>query len=76
MTKREIYVKDLGSFISGQRDKSMKAILLSIEKYLQKGTKEHADVRNTVLDTFNDFYAIICLAVENSENGDGNGEYR
>lgn len=68
---RQIYVKDLGQFMSNKKDKTIKAIMKAIEEHIKPGTKQHARIRNEILDNINDFYADICLAVENHENGVG-----
>jgi len=74
---REIYVKDLGQFMRNQKDKTIRIIMTSIENHIRKNTKEHAEVRNVVLDSLNDLYGIICLAIENHENGvDKNADFR
>jgi hypothetical protein len=70
--RKEIYVKDLGQFMSNKKDKTIKAIMKAIEEYIESGTKTHSKIRNEVLDNINDFYADICLAVENHENGSKN----
>lgn len=74
-----VYVVNLDQFIQGKRDQTSKFIMLVIEKHMKRilgeryrNTKEFAEIRNTVFDSVNDFYAVVCLAVENYKNGDDN----
>ena len=67
---RQIFVKDLDQFIRNKKDKTIKMVLLVIEKHMDRNTKQFAEIRNTVLDGINDFYADIFLAIENHEKGD------
>jgi len=71
---RYIYVKDFDQFISNKKDKTIKMILLVVEKHMQRNSREFSEIRNTILDGINDFYGDICLALENHELGDKDGK--
>ena len=67
---RQIFVKDMDQFIRNKKDKTIKMIMLVIEKHMDRNTKQFAEIRNTILDGVNDFYADICLALENEKRDD------
>jgi len=67
---RQIFVKDLDQFIINKKDKTIKMIMLVIEKHMERNNKQFAEIRNTVLDGINDFYADVCMALDNTEEND------
>jgi hypothetical protein len=67
-----IIVKDLGQYIRNKKDKMIRNMLDTLERHYAKilgphfrSSKEWAEIRNTVLDSVNDFYGDVCLAMDN-----------
>jgi hypothetical protein len=64
---RKLYVIDPDQFLANKKDKTIKLIMLVLEKHIKKNTKEFAEIRNTILDGINDLYKDMCLIIDNIE---------